>query len=260
MGNRDHLVEKTITDKNGHIRRVRVLPDSASKVGKKAARSLAPKQGAASVLTAEEEASRQQSLENLNAAYRHLSKDFDIFPLEMQKAAIEAANNPLLTDEDTALVDTVATACEDWNFHGTALRMWAALGRRWHSENPDAPFVHGYAIGFDSATPPETIRELFDRTEIKEGLHSIASNPSAPSDVISFYANYKEGWVREKAAGNPNLSRSDFDKLAADSEWRVQWRLAQNPSIPFDVLEKLASAENEYVAHEAQSTLKGKKS
>jgi hypothetical protein len=249
---RKHLVKKQVVDKNGHLRTVRVLPEGAKKSKGRVA-------VAAKVAPANSNAgSRQTALNDLNAALTALNKldVFDIFPLDVQRKAIAAANNPDLTTDDLALVKELSEACESWNFHATSMRLSAALGRRAHAENPEAPLTDPYSMAFDPDTSPELLRFISDSEPNEMRIHSMAQNPSTPSDILSRFANSETKWIREEAANNSSLSFDDIRKLAADDYWRSRYNIAGNPSTPTSVLAELAKDDEDLVAEEAAKALK----
>ncbi len=83
-----------------------------------------------------------------------------------------------------------------------------------------------------------------------------ASDPSAPSDILSMLAGNCDVDVRMAVADNRSALLETLMILAQDESADLRYQLAENHNIDKRVLNLLSEDSNPYVAHRAHSTLK----
>lgn len=140
--------------------------------------------------------------------------NFENFPLAMQERAIAAVNDRNADEDVLYAADEVAKACESWNFHDTAMKLWAGIGRKRHADNPDAPIDQAYSVAYDPATPTDLLYRV--RDENGGALtYAFLNNKNAPADIIDPYES-GSAYVRQLVAGHPNASTEVLTRLADD--------------------------------------------
>jgi len=224
------LVPKQIVDKNGKATTVRVRADKGSARVAKAPAVQAPADP-----TKQLHAALDAGLAILN------DPNWQTFPVEVKAGAILAVNNPDADESVYAKADELAHACEDWNFHDTALKLWAGIGRARHAQNPDEPLTEAYSMGYDNLTPPALLQRIYD--EQGAFAHSLSQNENSPAGVLEALASNDADWMRENVAKNKSTPAKVLEALAKDSEWRVRWGVTQNDNAPTEVLDALSKDE-----------------
>lgn len=166
--------------------------------------------------------SRDAGLDSINRSIELLSDfNFERFPIADQEAAIAAVNSRYADEEVLAAADRLAEACENWNFHDTALKLWAGISRKHHAADPDAPLEQPYALVRDPSTPPE----LIDRAVEENGqslTYALLSNTEAPTKHIDAIAASPDVWIRQRAVLHPQLSDEALERLSQDSDESVR--------------------------------------
>jgi len=169
--------------------------------------------------------------------------DFEVFPRAVQEAAIVAANDPEMNDEGAALVRELADGCEDWNFHGTSMRLRSALAHRDHAANPRAPLTDPYSMAFDPRTAPSLLRRI-SRDPTSDS--ALVQNDSAPDDVLGKILDRERQmdgvtYLSRDIAKHPNASAKTLTRVAENS-WTdptVRLNLAENVNTPTEVQGRL---------------------
>lgn len=233
MSSRSHLVPKVITDKNGHKRTVRVKPDDASATSRVGSVAAGFPPAYQPDYSGEAPAHLVAPINKALNILRRLDEDF---PQTLKDEVIAAANSSQANHDLMAKVNTLAEACEAWNFHDTANKLWAAVGRYDYART--GAWSNAYSVAYDPATPPEMIRDVWKAHP--NSTTSAGSNPSTPPDVLAEMAKSDQEWTREVVAKNPNLDVDSIIDLSKDSSSRVRRAVAENESCPGDVLDRLA--------------------
>lgn len=184
--------------------------------------------------------SRQAGLDSINKSIELLSDfNFERFPLGDQEAAIAAVNSRHADEETLTAANTLAEACESWNFHDTALKLWAGIARKRHAADPEAPLTHAYALAYDPATPPE----LIDRAVEENGsslTYALLSNGEAPTKHIDAIAASPDVWLRQRAVLHPKLSDDALRRLADDADETIH----ENAMVQLGYRTRASLAEN----------------
>ncbi len=166
--------------------------------------------------------SRESGLDSINRSIERLrDMNFSRFPIADQEAAIAAVNSPDADDETLMAANELAEASESWNFHDTALKLWAGIERKKLAADPGAPIENGYALAYDSATPPE----LIDRVVEEQGsavTYALLDNVEAPSKHIDASAASPDSWIRQRVAMHPRVSDDALRTLAEDEDESVR--------------------------------------
>ena len=127
------------------------------------------------------------------------------------------------------------------------------------AKSPDH-YVLGSVAG-NSKTPVEILQHFFNRADrdylIDWGL---ARNPNTPVDILLELVKSSNEYTRRPAAstlaGNPETPvetlRHIFNMIDKDNYW-VDWKLAQNPNTPADILCELAKSPNRDIRRFAES-------
>jgi hypothetical protein len=87
-------------------------------------------------------------------------------------------------------------------------------------------------------------------------LETIAGNCSTALETLQRLARHEASEVRRAVAENAKLDDKLLDELLSDSHIDVRYTLAENHSLPVEVLKVLCEDDNPYVASRADRTLK----
>lgn len=184
--------------------------------------------------------SRDAGLNSINKSIELLSDfNFERFPFADQEAAIAAVNSRYADEETLVAANQLAEACESWNFHDTALKLWAGISRKRHAADPEAPLEHAYALTYDPSTPPE----LIDRAVEESGsslTYALLANGEAPTKHIDAIAASPDAWVRQRAVLHPKLSDEALRRLSEDADETVH----ENAMVQMGYRTRASLAEN----------------
>lgn len=183
---------------------------------------------------------RDAGLESINQSIELLrDPNFDAFPLADQEAAIAAVNSRYADEETLKAANELAEASESWNFHDTALKLWAGISRKHHAADPEAPIEHAYALAYDPSTP----HELIDRVVEEKGgsvTYALLSNPEAPSKHIDTIAASPDAWIRQRVVLHPKVSDDALRALADDDDEAIR----ENAKVQLSYRVRASLAEN----------------
>jgi len=86
-------------------------------------------------------------------------------------------------------------------------------------------------------------------------LERIATYSSTPHSVLEILSKHDHADVRGAVSENVNASELLIWSLAKDNDPTIRYQLAENPHLPFAVLQSLTNDDNSYVACRAQTTI-----
>lgn len=243
---KNNLVQKTITDKNGHSRNVWVNPDKGSAGNRLGGQAVTTPPNS-------DKATHKKLMKPIQHALGILNSDFEKFPLKAQEAALASVTSP---DADAGIylaAFELARAAEDWNFHSFSLKLEAAISRASIADDPDAPLIHKYALASDENTPVDILRRIYDETNLAN--HSMASNPNTPDDILRAFVDSKTDWMTEMVSRNTGATPELLSELAESASWRVRYYVSTNPSASVKTLTFLTKDERTEVSNNAKEVL-----
>ena len=106
----------------------------------------------------------------------------------------------------------------------------------------------------EDEAPEQITNEILTRLD-KSTLEKIATYSSTPHSVLEILSKHDHADVRGAVSENVNASELLIWSLAKDNDPTVRYQLAENPHLPFAVLQSLTNDDNSYVACRAQTTI-----
>jgi len=246
MGNRDHLISKSIIDKNGHRRTVRVRPDNMGTSQGRASKVPVAKASGSVVKSAHAKA--------FEWAIAYLaSGDWQTFPYDVQDDLIRRARSGKLSEEELALAKELSDVGADWNLHTFAAEIAAAVALQKY--NDTGVIEDAWSVARATGTPAELIQKIYqDNKDNATFAYAVALNESAPQELLFELAGHKEDYVRKAVASNHSSDDATLLKLAYDPHNGVRMDVAENPFASVKVLEVL-EAEGGWIGQEARRNI-----